>query len=139
MADLDCMERWVGDRLYRGVQASRMRNEEQGRLTRALPLYLARDSGEDFVLEIWMCLSYGRTIAEEMGRMTSVQDWETILGEYLYAAMKTSKTRKIEEDVGQLRSDAVRISFPNGDNYDSKLEVKMNFDMGRKVWDEAYP
>jgi hypothetical protein len=139
MADMDVMENCVGNRLYRAVQASRMRLGEQGRLTKAFPLYLARDSGEDFVLEIWMCSSHGRSISEEEKRMTSVEDWRTILGEYLYAAMMTSKSRGIEEDAGELNTNAVRLSFPNGDNYDSKLEVKINFDVGLTVWNTGYP
>jgi hypothetical protein len=139
MADLDCMKARIGDRLYRGVQASLMRYGEKGRFTRALSLYLAHIPGEDFVLEVWMGSSHGRSIAEEMKTMTLVEDWETILGEDLYAAMKTSKTRRIEEDAGKLLTNAVRISFLNGDSYDSKLEVKMNFDMGCEFWDGVYP
>lgn len=139
MADLDCIEKYVGDHIYGGVKASRIRQEEQSRFTRALALYLARNSGEDFVLEIWMCSTYGRSIEEDMSTMTTVEDWERILGQYLYAAMKTSRIRKIEEDAGKSLTSAVRISFPNGDNYDSKLEVKMNFIMGREIWDKAYP
>jgi hypothetical protein len=116
-----------------------MRKEEQGRLTKAFPLYLARDSGEDFVLEIWMCSSHGRSILEEERRMTSIEGWRAILGEYLYTAMRTSKSRKIEEDLGESKTDAIKLSFPNGDHYDSKLEVKINFDMGRAIWSRGYP
>jgi hypothetical protein len=54
-------------------------------------------------------LSYRLAIAEEIGKITLVKDWETILGEYLYAAIKTSKTRKIEEHARRLKTNAVKI------------------------------
>ena len=139
IADIELMENYVGRRLYMAVQASLMRREEEGRLTKALPLYLARDSGEDFVLEIWMCSSHGRFFLEEERRMASIEGWKTILGDYLYEAMKTSKSRKIEEDMGDSKSEAIRLSFPDGDHYDSKLEVRINFDIGREIWSTGYP
>jgi hypothetical protein len=138
MANLDQMKELIGIRLYNAVQASRIRVGE-GPLTRALPLYLARASDLDFVLEIWMCSSHGRAIAEEMRAMTSVEDWELILGEYLYMAMKTSRTRILEEDAGQMCTKAAMIFAPNGDNYDSKLVVKMNFNKGRDLLTKCYP
>ncbi|KAJ6208635.1 hypothetical protein PSV09DRAFT_1187338 [Bipolaris maydis] len=139
MADLDVMERYVGNRLFNAAQASRMRIGEQTKLTKAFSLYLARDSGEDFVLEIWMCSIHGLSILEEERRMTSVEDWKTVLGECLYLAMATSKSRKIEEDIGNPTTEAVKLCFPNGDNYDSKLEVKINFDTGLTIWNEGFP
>lgn len=139
LADLDIMEKYVGDYLYSGVQLSHMRGGEDSRLTRALRLCLASDSGEDFILEIWICSSYGSSIVDKMRMMTSIEDWEKILGDYLYRAMKNSRSRKIEEETGMLRTSAVRISSPNGSNYDSKLEVMMSFEMGREVWDEGFP
>ncbi|PVH91660.1 hypothetical protein DM02DRAFT_478757, partial [Periconia macrospinosa] len=134
MADLEQMEKYIGDYLYRGVEASRMRDGEDSKLTRALRLGLASDSGEDFILEIWVCSSYGMSIVDKMRTMTSVEDWKDILGDYLYMAMKSSKSRKIEEDTEMLRTSAVRIISPNGNNYDSKIEVMMSFDTGREVW-----
>lgn len=139
MADLDIMERYVGDRLFQAAQASKMRIGEQTKLTKAFSLYLARDSGEDFVLEIWMCFIHGLSILEEERHMKSVEDWRAVLGEYLYSAMATSKSRKIEEETGNPTTEAVKLSFPNGDHYDAKLEVKINFDTGRAIWNEGFP
>jgi hypothetical protein len=86
-----------------------------------------------------MCSSHGRAIAEEMKAMTLVEDWELTLGDYLYMAMKTSRKKILEEDTGQLCTKAVMISAPNGNNYDSKLVVKMNFNIGRDLLAKCYP
>jgi len=139
MADLEQMVGYIGDYLYRGIQASRMRASEDSYLTRALSLCLAYDSAEDFVLVVWICSTYGGSIVDKIETMTSVEDWKDILGDYLYTAMNNSRSRKIEEDTGILRTSAVRISSPKGNNYDSKLEVMMSFDTGRKIWDVGFP
>ncbi|OAL42572.1 hypothetical protein IQ07DRAFT_340578 [Pyrenochaeta sp. DS3sAY3a] len=139
LADLDRMKNYIGDYLHRGVRESRMRDGEKRKLTSALRLGLAYDSGEDFILELWICSLYGRSIEDRMSTMNSIEDWKDILGDYLYVAMKNSRSRKIEEEKGIQRTNAVRLSSPNGKNYDSKVEVMMSFDQGREVWDIGFP
>jgi hypothetical protein len=139
MGNMDRLETHVGNRLYAGVQASCMRKEETGVLTRAVALYIARDTGEDFVLEAWIGSSHGRAIAADMRRTTSIDGWEAILGQHLYAAMKTSKTRRIEEEgTRKLRTKAVRLSSPDSDWQDIKVAVRINFEVGRKMWQDCY-
>jgi hypothetical protein len=139
MLDVRILETRIGDRLFSGIQGSRMRiGEHNSKLTRTVALYLARDTGEDFVLEAWISSSYRRAFAEDMLRMTSVEDWEVILGKYIYVAIMASKLRKIEEDAGSLRTRAVRLCSPNGDGCDSKLVVRISFKVGRRLWQESY-
>jgi hypothetical protein len=139
MSDVRILKTRIGDRLFSGIQASRMRmGEHNSELTRTVALYLARDTGEDFILEAWVSSSHGRAFAEDISRMTSVEDWEAILGSYIYVAMMTSKSRKIEEDAGSLRTRAVRLCSPNGDGYDSKVVVRISFEVGRRLWQEGY-
>lgn len=75
MADMSLMKNYVGGRVYSGVEKSSIRGAESGMsLTRAFPLNLARDSGEELILEIW-CSSYGPSIAEEMRSRRSDYYW----------------------------------------------------------------
>jgi hypothetical protein len=132
MSDMNLLKTRIGNRLYSGIQASCMRKaEDTDKLTRTVALYLARDTGEDFILEAWVGPSPGRAIAADVKRITSIEDWEPILGPYLYTAMKTSKTRRIEEE-------AVRLSSPDSDRHDIKVAVRISFEVGRKIWQECY-
>jgi hypothetical protein len=49
--------------------------------------------------------------------------------------MKTSKTRRIEEEggIGLLYTKAVRLSLPDSDRYDIKVVVRISFKVGRKI------
>jgi hypothetical protein len=140
MSDTDLLKKYIGDRLYSGIQASSMRKEEDSsRLTRTVALYLARDTGADFVLEAWISSAHGRAIAAEVREMSSIESWKPILGEPLYAAMKASKTRTMEEEgTGRLRTRSVRLSSPDGDRHDCKVAIRINFEVGRKIWQECY-
>jgi hypothetical protein len=141
MSDMNLLKTRIGNRLYSGIQASCMRKaEDTDKLTRTVALYLARDTGEDFILEAWVGPSPGRAIAADVKRITSIEDWEPILGPYLYTAMKTSKTRRIEEEggIGPLRTKAVRLSSPDSDRHDIKVAVRISFEVGRKIWQECY-
>lgn len=67
-ANLDSIREFIGLRLYDGVQASLMRQGEGHGFTHAISMYVARNEGEDFVLEVWLCSSHGRRIGEETER-----------------------------------------------------------------------
>jgi hypothetical protein len=75
IVNLDPMKELLGSRLYNATAASRMGVGEGSSLARTLPMNLARASDLDFVLEICICPSHGRTIEEEMRAMKSVEDW----------------------------------------------------------------
>jgi hypothetical protein len=110
---------------------------EQNELTQAVPLCIAPNLGEDWVLDIWMCSLHGRAIEEET-RSALVEDWEPILGAFIYTAMKTSNARKMEENTGQVYTNAVRVYCPNSDICDGKLSFTMAFDAARVLWVKAY-
>ncbi|KAJ5025141.1 hypothetical protein J3E72DRAFT_11407 [Bipolaris maydis] len=63
-----------------------------------------------------------------------MDDWEEILGAFLYASMKASRSRKIEEKLGLKLTGAARISPPEDGAYDSRLNVMLDFDTGYKAW-----
>lgn len=139
VADMDCMKKLIGTPLYNAVQESRARSQESTTTTKALPLYLSRDASEDYLLEAYISSRHRHTITEQMARMTSVEDWKPILGDDLYTAMKTSKTRLAEEGAGQWLTSAVRVSSPRGEHGDGRVLVHMNFERGRTFWHAGYP
>ncbi|TGO85296.1 hypothetical protein BPOR_0411g00050 [Botrytis porri] len=78
MADINKLESTFGACLfYEGIKTSWKRHQEGGtRLTDTVRLHLP-DGDEDFKLEIWVCLSIGKTIAEAILR--PVEESKTLL------------------------------------------------------------
>ncbi|KAF2174771.1 hypothetical protein K469DRAFT_766999 [Zopfia rhizophila CBS 207.26] len=144
LAEVEKLESILRSYLFAGIKASRMRywEEDMGpmTLTNTVRLHPARKEDKDFKLEVWLCSSIGNAISE--AKMRLVEDLRTMLGDYLFKAMKTSNQRKEEERIGMLAcTSAVDVSFPSGkDSSDnSKLEVTLNFEKGWYVLGEAYP
>ncbi|EUC40889.1 hypothetical protein COCMIDRAFT_9322 [Bipolaris oryzae ATCC 44560] len=134
IADLDEIESYLGRYLYLRVQASHTRRAEEldgFKGTNAVRLYLAHELGEDFRLEVKIDTLYAKPISEDTRLM---DDWEEILGTFLYAGMKASRSRKIEEKLGLKLTGAARISPPENGAYDSRLNVMLDFDTGYKAW-----
>lgn len=142
--DVSQLSRYLGAYLSNGIQESCIRKAEERnglRLTDAVRMLPPFEENEDFGLEIWLCLPLGESIAEKVKHMTSIEEWETILGNSLYTAMLQSKFRKSEEERNILRSSAARISFPDGRDrdHDSKLAILISFEYGTEIWSNAYP
>lgn len=134
IADLDKIESYLGHYLYLRVQASHTRRTEEldgFKGTNAVRLYLAHELGEDFRLEVMINTLYAKPVSENA---RSIDDWEEILGTFLYAGMKASRSRKVEENLGLKPTGAARISLPEDGAYDSKLNVMLDFDTGYKAW-----
>ncbi|CAN9241637.1 unnamed protein product [Alternaria alternata] len=98
--------------------------------TNAVRLYLAHELGVDFRLEVKIDTLYAKPVSENA---RSMEDWEAILGTFLYAGMKASRSRKVEEELGLKLTGAARISFPEDGAHDSKLNVMLDFDTGYKA------
>ncbi|KAF2253332.1 hypothetical protein BU26DRAFT_220993 [Trematosphaeria pertusa] len=125
--------------LFEGMKASRVRRQEEDiwrtTFTDAVRLRLAYRPGEDFVL-VWLYSPIGYAISQAR----SVEDLRDMLGDYLFAAMEASNQRKEEKRRGILTcTGGVNVSFPNGKDGDSKLEIILGFDIGRNIHAEAYP
>jgi hypothetical protein len=121
-----------------------MRNaeEQQGLiLTDTVRLLPPSEHREDFGLRIWLCSSLGELAAQQVKNMRSIEEWESILGNYLYRAMLESRFRKAEEGNSISRTSAAMISFPNGKDlgHDSKLEVLISYQKGTEIWTNAFP
>jgi hypothetical protein len=127
-------------------------------------LHVADEKGEDFKLEVWLCLSVGKAISQakknftpsELGRRSGladnaenrledvtkpVEDLRSILGAYLFEAMKASIWRKEEEKAGMaIGTSAVDVSFPDRDDgTDCKVVVMLGFGAGVDVFAKIYP
>jgi len=143
MADVEKLDSRLGGYLFEGLGATRMRHREnQRRVTRftdTVRLHVAHREGEDFKLEVWVALSIGKAIAQ--AKMKSIDDLETLLGGYLFEAMKASNWRK-EEERTKLPgcTGAVNVSLPNADDdSDCKVEVMLSFEAGQFMWAELFP
>lgn len=167
MAEVDKLRSILGDYLVDGMNASRMRHHEKDirwiTFTNTVRLHVADDKGEDFKLEIWLCLSVGKAISQanknftpsELGRspladnaenrledvIKPVEDLRSILGAYLFEAMKASNWRKEEEKAGMsIGTSAVDVSFPDGDDgTDCKVVVMLGFGAGVDMFAKIYP
>jgi hypothetical protein len=136
------LESILGRYLFEGMKASRMRchEEDMGQITftDAVRLRLAYQLGEDFLLEVWLDSRIGNAISQ----VKSVEGLRDMLGEYLFTAMEASNRRKEEKRKGMRTcTNAVNLSSPSGEDSDedSKLEIMLSFEIGRKVHEEAYP
>jgi hypothetical protein len=130
---------YLGNYLSSGIQDSYTRKAEMhADFTRALRMRLPVNEPEDFVLELWMGDSYGESILQSSKTMSSVENWEPILGSYLYTAMRTSQWRSMEESTGVLNTRAVSISSPLGNGFDYRFRVMMKFEMGMDVWNTCF-
>ncbi|KAI1562078.1 hypothetical protein A1F97_05632 [Pyrenophora tritici-repentis] len=143
-SDLIQLGSYLGAYLSNGIQESCMRKAEEQkglRLTDTVRLLPPSEQHEDFGLEIWLHLSVGESIAQQVKDMRSIEDWKIILGNYLYRAMLESRFRKSEEDKSISRTSAARISFPNGKDldHDSRLAILISFEKGTEIWSRAFP
>jgi hypothetical protein len=136
------LESILGRYLFEGMKASRMRchEEDMGQITftDAVRLRLAYQLGEDFLLEVWLDSRIGNAISQ----VKSVEGLRDMLGDYLFTAMEASNRRKEEKRKGMRTcTNAVNLSSPSGEDSDedSKLEIMLSFEIGRKVHEEAYP
>ncbi|KFZ01727.1 hypothetical protein V501_09832 [Pseudogymnoascus sp. VKM F-4519 (FW-2642)] len=168
MAEVDKLRSILGDYLVDGMNASRMRHHEKDirwiTFTNTVRLHVADDKGEDFKLEIWLCLSVGKAISQakknftpsELGRRSPladntenrledfikpVEDLRSIFGAYLFEAMKASNWRKEEEKAGMsIGTSAVDVSFPDSDDgTDCKVVVMLGFEAGVDMFAKIYP
>jgi hypothetical protein len=143
VAQVDKLEVTLGDYLFKGMDATRLRHREKDgrmmRFTDTVHLHLAYQEGEDFKLEVWVCSSIGKAISQ--AKMTSVEDLRSMLGDYLFEAMDASNWRMEEKRKGMLKfTRAVDVFFPNGDDgSDCKVEVVLNFGTGTSVYENIYP
>ncbi|EFY96512.2 hypothetical protein MAA_08009 [Metarhizium robertsii ARSEF 23] len=116
MAKLERLEYVLGDYLYSGMMASRLRKGEVDRrimtLTDAVRLHLAYQSGEDFKLEVWLCATVGKAVVE--AKADSVERVRSVLGDYLFAATSSSNWWRQRETEGTHLS-ALYVSFPHSD------------------------
>jgi hypothetical protein len=148
VARLNTLEKILGQYLLECMETSHMRRSEENRenmgpirLTSAVSLYIAGQSGKDYQLEITLGPLLGNAISNQLAEMKSIEDLEMILGEYVFAGMKTSNYRKEEEGKRMLVStSAVRVSFPggSGSSDDCKLEVMVGYEKGREIWYAAF-
>ncbi|KAF2844422.1 hypothetical protein T440DRAFT_473416, partial [Plenodomus tracheiphilus IPT5] len=143
-SDLIQLDSYLGAYLSKGIQESCMRKAEDQkglRLTDTVRLLPPSEQHEDFRLDIWLSLSVGESIAQQVKNMSSIEEWKVILGSYLYRAMLESRFRKSEEDKGISRTSAARIFFPNSKDleHDSKLAILISFEKGTEIWSKAFP
>jgi hypothetical protein len=136
------LESILGRYLFEGMKASRMRRHEEERgqitLTDAVRLRLASQFEGDFLLEVWL----GSLIGNAISQIRSVEDLGDMLGDYLFTAMEASNRRKEEKRMGMgTGTNAVNLSSPSAENSneDSRLEIMLSFEIGQKVYEEAYP
>ncbi len=124
------------------MNKSQMRHREKDRgmmsFTETVRLHFGYREGEDFKLEVWLCSLVGRAISQ--AKMRSVEDLRSMLGDYLFDAMKASIWREEEERKGVSDcTGAVDVSFPNGeDGSDCVMGVMLNFVMGIRVFESIY-
>lgn len=144
LAEVDKLKKITGDYLFEALKKSSFRRQEEdmGRstLTDAVCLHPALNMGEDFVLEIWVCASVGETIIRVKAR--SFEELRSLLGDYLFGAVKASKKRKDEDKKGVFEDTcAVNVVTPfSGEKgADSQLRMTLDFEMGWEIWKTAYP
>jgi hypothetical protein len=142
VAEVGRLEGTLGGYLFKGMNKSQMRHREKDRgmmsFTETVRLHFGYREGEDFKLEVWLCSSVGRAISQ--AKMRSVEDLRSMLGDYLFDALKASIWREEEERKGISDcTGAVDVSFPNGeDGSDCILGVMLNFVMGIHVFRSIY-
>jgi len=143
MAEVDKLGTALGGYMFNGMNMTSRRKGEKDRgmtsFTDTVRLHFAYHEGEDFKLEVWVCSSIGKAILQTKRR--SIEDLGSMLGDYLFGALKASNGRKEEERKGVTdRTDAIDVSFPNGDDgSDCKVEVMLDFGTGRDVYENIFP
>lgn len=122
------LEQFLGGFLYTGMDTTCMRREEVKNkltsLTDAVRLHLARENGEDFELEIWLCHAVATAITQ--AERESPEHMRSILGPHLFETMSTT-------------ANAIKVSLPHGENADCRLSLTLAFDAGRDLLDELFP
>lgn len=143
MAEVNQLEKFLGDYLLEGICTSCMRCQEKERrcmrFTDTVRLYVAYRKGEDIKLEIWVCASIGKDILQ--ATIISAEGLRSVLGSYLFEAMKSSNWRKEQErkEVYDFNG-AVNISFPGEhDGSDCKMEVLLGSEMGLDFYKNVFP
>ncbi|KAK4069495.1 hypothetical protein Purlil1_13698 [Purpureocillium lilacinum] len=138
MANVEKLGRILGNLLYTGMMASRLRREEMdGRiitLTDCFRLHMASRSGEDFKAEIWLSSSTGSDITDAMDDPVRLRN---VLGDYIFEAMRASSWRRRMVRM-PATFNSVDVSYPHGNHGDCKLEVRLNFEAGHYLYVEAY-
>jgi hypothetical protein len=143
MAHADKLQSVLGYYLFGGMISSHSRRSEDSglaRLTDAVRLHFASQLSEDFILEIWLDSLAGKAIQE--AKEKSIEDLKAFLGDYLFEGMETCNRRKEEEERGlSAGTGAVNVHFPDprDSSDDTKLEVLLNFEMGREIYEKVYP
>lgn len=130
MARVDKLEIVLGGILFTAILASDRRKQEDQKkwfsLTDTVALQPAVQEGDDFIIELWLCRSMGRVILDAM--MHSIDNLRVILGNHLFEAMKASNLmRKEEMGKEEMSTNAIKVSFPNGEKEDCKVEITINF------------
>jgi hypothetical protein len=148
VARLGNLEMILGQHLLKCMNMSHIRRLEEDRentglirLTSAVSLYIAGQSGKDYKLEITLGSSAGRAISNQLAEMKPIKDLQTILGECIFAGMETSNCRKEEGGEQMLVStSAVHVSFPDGNDSseDCKLEIMLAYEVGVAIWYNAF-
>ncbi|KAH7119499.1 hypothetical protein B0J13DRAFT_195513 [Dactylonectria estremocensis] len=141
MPKVDRLEIVLGGILFAAVLASDRRKQEEQNgiitLTSTAVLYPAVQEDGDFIIGLWLCRSMGRVIAEAM--MNSVDSLRIILGNHLFEGMKASNLMREEEKMGMARTNAINVSYPNGEKEDCKVEITINFWAGNHDLGVLFP
>lgn len=87
-----------------------------------------------------------RAASMRVAVMPDLQKLKEILGPLLFDGVVTSSIKLAEEEEDKEKNriprrvtGAMRLYFADREGEDFKLEVSLGFDMGLRVWDEAYP
>jgi hypothetical protein len=123
MADVGKAEDIIGHFLRTGLKTSWVRKKEGGtRLTEAVRLHMSPVMGNDFRLELWIGVCAGQTISQLMSTGDDLRD---VLGDYLYAATESSKTKP-----------SVQLTWIG---MDCKLDLMVGFEKGFTIHKTVFP
>lgn len=136
MAALDQLENTLGSFLWSGLVSSQQRLKElttptANSLTGTVALHLPPYEGYDFMLEINVSSTSGKSVSE--AKLSSVGAMRGILGEMLFQGAMRSDVRKEEVSSGQDKhTEAVQV-YEFGNEGDCKVTVMLDFETGRVV------
>lgn len=145
VARLDNLEKILGHPLLGYMNTSLLRHLENSRkdngpirVTSAVAIYFGAQRCNDFMLEVLLGSSIGRSIAQNLVDQTVIGYLEALLGEYLFTGMMTSIYREEEEKRGVLASTtAVKVVVPSGSD-DCRLQIMVGYERGRDIWYAAF-
>jgi hypothetical protein len=126
------LEAFIRASFFKSMQKCSIRQQENNKVwTETVSLHLASREGKDFKLEVCMYLSVSEAISQAL-KNNLTEELKSLLSDYLFQSREASNWRKGQIRDLKIGTDSITVSSDNRD-YDSKVEVIIDFERGRRM------